>query len=84
MHMIWVCVNGGVMGFEPYKIAEFEIEAEKMKAIIGAEDFDKWSFFNYYFTDELEFREAYAYSALWRDEEAWEELEILIFDMQHA
>ena len=82
-HLIWVCVTGGVIGFEPYEIAAFEIEAEKQKVVVGCEDFDKWAFFNEYFEDELCFREAYAYSALWRDEEAWEEVETLVFDMQH-
>ena len=85
-HMIWVATVGGVIGFEPYEIAEFEAEYERLKPLMDQENLDecKWAFFNEYFEDALGFRSAVGYSALWRDEEAWEELEVLLFDMQHA
>ena len=85
-HMIWVATVGGVIGFEPHEIAEFEAEYERLKPLMDQENLDecKWDFFNEYFKDALGFRSAVGYSALWRDEEAWEELEVLLFDMHHA
>ena len=41
----------------------------------------KWAFFNEYFEDVLGFRTAHGYSALWRDEEAWEECENVLYDL---
>ena len=76
-HQIWVCTYGGVIGFEPCEIAEFETEFEKLKPHLDTEDIDeaKWNFFNFYFEDELGFRTAWAYSALWNDGEAWEQFD---------
>ena len=76
-HLIWVATVSGVVGFEPYEIAEFEREFEKLKPYIAIEDKDdaKWNFFNEYFEDALRFRTATHYSALWYDGEAWDELE---------
>ena len=75
-HQIWISTVGGVIGFEPYEIAEFETEFDKMKPFLDTEDVDeaKWNFFNYYFEDELGFRTATGYSALWNsmNGEAWE------------
>ncbi len=82
-HLIWVSVIGGVIGFEPYEIAEFEQYYAKLKPHLP-ENHDKWDVFNDYFRDELGFREAQCYSSLWRDEEAWEEMEVLLFDMHRA
>ena len=80
---IWVCVYGGVIGFEPYEIAELEAEYRKVKPHMDQENLDecKWAFFNEYFEDVLGFRTAHGYSALWRDEESWEECENVLYDL---
>ena len=79
-HLIWVCVIGGVIGFEPYEIAEFEQHYAKLKPHLP-EDTDKWAIFNEYFEDALGFREAQCYSTLWNDGEAWEQFDEIMADM---
>ena len=83
-HLIWVATVSGVVGFEPYEIAEFEREFEKLKPYIAIEDQDdaKWNFFNEYFEDALCFRTATHYSALWYDGEAWDEYEEIMGRME--
>ena len=82
-HLIWVRTCGGVIGFPPYEIAEFEIEFEKLKPYIAPEDRyeSKWAFFNTYFEDALCFRTADGYSSLWHDGEAWDEFDEIMAEM---
>ena len=84
-HQIWVSTIGGIIGFEPYEIAEFETEYKRLKSYMDQENLDecKWALFNEYFEDVLGSRHAVGYSALWRDEEAWAKFEELLFDLQH-
>ena len=84
-HLIWVSIHGGVLGFPPYEIAEFEYEFLKQKPYMDEDNLDecKWAFFNEYFEDELGFRTATGYSALWKDYEAWEEYEDALYDLCH-
>ena len=49
--------------------------------VIGFLDECKWAFFNEYFEDVLGVRTAHGYSARWRDEEAWEECENVLYDL---
>ena len=80
--LIWVSTIGGVMWFSPYEIAEFETEFALLKPHLP-EDADKWDFFNYYFEDDLGFRTATGYSALWNgtNGDAWEEYNDIMADM---
>ena len=84
-NMIWISVYGGVIGFLPYQIAEFEMEFEKAKPFMDQDNLSeaKWDFFNYYFEDELGFRTATGYSALWNSQngEAWDEFNDIMADM---
>ena len=66
-HLIWVATVSGVVGFEPYEIAEFEREFEKLKPYIAIEDQDdaKWNFFNEYFEDALCFRTGTSMKSSW-------------------
>ena len=68
--MIWVCICGGVMGFDPK-----EIEAlEKEYVMLPHEFIDYWGFFNWYFCDEMGVHEAFAYSALWNDQDTYKRM----------
>lgn len=68
--MIWVCIHGGVMGFDLE-----EIEAmEKEYMMLPHEFIDYWGFFNWYFSDEMGSHEAFAYSALWNDQETYKRM----------
>ena len=83
--MIWVSTVGGVMGFPPYEIAEFETDFARLKPSMDQENLDeeKWNYFNYYFVEELGFRTATGYSALWNDMngEAWDEYDAHMADL---
>ena len=83
--VIWISTIGGVLGFPPYEIAEFETEFERLKPYMDQENLDeaKWNFFNYYFEDELGFRTATGYSALWNgmNGEAWDEFNDAMADL---
>ena len=83
--MIWISVIGGVMGFSPYEIAEFEMEYERLKPFMDQENLYecKWALFNEYFEDALGFRTATGYSALWNDMngEAWDEYDEHMADL---
>ena len=41
MELIWVCVTGAVMGFEPEEIIRFE------NTLSAVPDADYWAFFNF-------------------------------------
>ena len=61
--IIWVRITGGVMGFDLKEIEAMEKEYVKLPhEFIGY-----WGFFNWYFSDEIGPREAFAYSAIWND-----------------
>ena len=82
--LIYVNIPGGVLGFPPAEIAEFEMAFEEMKPFIDIEDLydSKWAFFNEYFEDVVCFREAFGYSSLWYDGEAWDEYEEILDEMK--
>ena len=71
-HYIWVNVPGGVQGYTPESIHEFEKEMS-VELDLCPEMY--WSIFNFYF--EMETGEnpgANGYSGICSDSEAWDEL----------
>lgn len=70
-HYIWVNITGGVMGFDPREIADFEVVFDISLKPHGA---DYWDAFNYHFDDLLDGKEATGFSVLWHDEQAWRHL----------
>lgn len=71
-HYIWVNVPGGVQGYTPESIHEFEKE---MSVELKLYPNQYWDIFNFYF--EMETGEnpgANGYSGICSDSEAWDEL----------
>ncbi len=71
MDLIWVCVYGGVIGFEPEEIAAFEREY-RQNANRTSVDF--WNCFNWHFREVLSGNEALCFSSLWTKPSAWKRL----------
>ncbi len=74
MDKIWVCVYGGVVGFDPEEIVEFERAYKQLAEIIPT---DYWSSFNWYFEEVLSGTEALCFSTLWTSPDAWKRLNSL-------
>lgn len=74
MDFIWVCIHGGVMGFEPEEIVEFERTYRQLANIMTT---DYWSCFNWYFEETLSGREALCFSTLWTKPATWKKLAAL-------
>lgn len=69
MDLIWVSVFGGVIGFSPEDIIAVEDSWNELKELCGSEisDDEYWSYFSWYFEDELDGRIATDYSAGWAE-----------------
>lgn len=70
-HCIWICVAGGVMGFSPEEILEFEQEYHRHMEPVGI---SYWNGFNLYYEYLLGASEATDFSELWRDDVAMMQL----------
>ena len=68
--MIWVCVHGGVKGFPPEEIEQMEREFR----MLPTEFIGYWGFFNWFFADDIGGNEAFAYSALWTDQDTYKRM----------
>ena len=70
---IFVSVPAGfrVVGFKPGEVVEFEKE---LASFPHPEEIEYWSFFSYFFRDELGGNDATCFSLLWRFDKPWAEL----------
>ncbi len=70
---IFVSVPAGfrVVAFEPGEIVEFEKE---LASFPHPEEISYWSFFSYYFRDQLGGNDATAFNSLWHFPKPWAEL----------
>ncbi len=72
---IWVrSITGTVIGFTPEDIVRFEREYRAIRHL----DVDRWDYFNYYYSDELNNQEVTGYSTLWHFDTAWRKLDALM------
>ena len=68
---IYVSTGSMVIGFEPEDIIEFE---KDRATFTNPEIAPYWSYFSFYFRDELHGHEATCFSSLWRFDKPWAEL----------